>query len=244
MYWVSAISRRVATLCVAVVGSGAIVEAPYSQLVFRAVPGLGSNWDNQGLVDKTVDCPYHGKHANREYQTISGCRNATAPTELAAAPNKAACRHWNEACLVQELMTGILQPNARPLLSRITIGSLQDLGYTVDYSQADEYTVHDLGPGCACRRTLTDMAHGETLALVSSVRSRLSSQEPVPHRRLRPETHQAAVAHGRAVLSRRSQPENRRALLDSHDMVYVGDQVLSVLIRQDDAVYGVVVRRE
>jgi hypothetical protein len=145
-------------------------------------------------------------------------------------------------------MTGILQPNARPLLSRITIGSLQDSGYTVDYSQADDYTVHDLGPGCACnepsRRTLADMAHGDTLALVSSVRSRLSSQEPVPHRRLRPETHQAAVAHGRAVLSRRSQPENRRALLDSHDMVYVGDQVLSVLIRQDDAVYGVVVRRE
>jgi hypothetical protein len=131
-------------------------------------------------------------------------------------------------------MTGILQPNARPLLSRITIASLQDLGYAVDYSQADAYTVDDLGPGCAChepnRRTLADMAHGETLALVSSVRNRPSSQESAPRRRLRPETHQAAMAHGRAILSRRSQPGHSRALLDSHDMVYVGDQVLSVLV--------------
>jgi hypothetical protein len=40
-------------------------------------------------------------------------------------------------------------------ISRITIGGLQDLGYTVDYTKAEAYTGYDLD-ACPCARRLGD----------------------------------------------------------------------------------------
>ena len=48
--------------------------------------------------------------------------------------------HWREAVMANELMTGFVSPGSNPL-SAITIGSLEDIGYQVDYSAADPYTV-------------------------------------------------------------------------------------------------------
>ena len=46
--------------------------------------------------------------------------------------------HWSEATFGTELMTGFT--NGLPgQLSILTIGSLQDLGYTVNYGAADPY---------------------------------------------------------------------------------------------------------
>lgn len=52
---------------------------------------------------------------------------------------------WDNACLRDELMTGFLREGATPILSRITIGSLLDLGYEVDFSEADPFDLFDLG---------------------------------------------------------------------------------------------------
>ena len=63
-----------------------------------------------------------------------------------------------------ELMTPLISGNNQ--LSRITIGSLEDLGYTVDYTKADPYTTADLGtaPGCICNgRSLLDVHRNETV---------------------------------------------------------------------------------
>jgi len=48
--------------------------------------------------------------------------------------------HWRETVMTTELMTGYVAAGASPL-SAITIGSLADLGYTVNYTTADAYAV-------------------------------------------------------------------------------------------------------
>lgn len=49
--------------------------------------------------------------------------------------------HWRESVFGRELMTPSLNANVANPLSRITVGSLQDLGYTVNLATADPYTV-------------------------------------------------------------------------------------------------------
>jgi hypothetical protein len=65
--------------------------------------------------------------------------------------------HWRESVMGRELMTGYISLNSNPL-STITIASLQDLGYTVSYANADPYTVSPLnlrmGPGAGDVRLL------------------------------------------------------------------------------------------
>jgi hypothetical protein len=48
--------------------------------------------------------------------------------------------HWRESILRNELMTGFLNRGSNPL-SRISLGSLQDLGYTVNLGAADTYSL-------------------------------------------------------------------------------------------------------
>ena len=48
--------------------------------------------------------------------------------------------HWRESVLSNELMTGFISAGSNPL-SAVTIGSLEDIGYEVDYTAADPYTV-------------------------------------------------------------------------------------------------------
>ena len=49
--------------------------------------------------------------------------------------------HWRVCVLVNELMTGFLTPGAN-LLSRVTVASLQDLGYEVDEQGGDVYQLN------------------------------------------------------------------------------------------------------
>jgi hypothetical protein len=48
--------------------------------------------------------------------------------------------HWREAVLDNELMTGFIGSGQNPL-SRITIASLADQGYTVDPAAADDFSL-------------------------------------------------------------------------------------------------------
>jgi hypothetical protein len=49
--------------------------------------------------------------------------------------------HWRDGVFDPELMTGFLSAGPNPL-SAITIASLRDLGYTVDPSQADPFSLN------------------------------------------------------------------------------------------------------
>jgi len=49
--------------------------------------------------------------------------------------------HWREAVLGRELMTGFLNRNTANPLSRLSAGSLQDLGYVINLAGADPFSI-------------------------------------------------------------------------------------------------------
>ena len=56
---------------------------------------------------------------------------------------------WDPACFGREFFVPTVSRGAK--ISRVTVGALEDLGYTVDYSGAGSYTYDDLGAWCKCR---------------------------------------------------------------------------------------------
>lgn len=52
--------------------------------------------------------------------------------------------HWDEDCLALEFMTPLLKWNSDQIFSPITMGALEDLGYTVDRSEQDTFELSDL----------------------------------------------------------------------------------------------------
>jgi hypothetical protein len=67
---------------------------------------------------------------------LENCDTASPPTCGAGTFNS----HWREPVFHAELMTGYLQGNVPNPVSRVTIGAMEDLGYTVNYSAAEPYT--------------------------------------------------------------------------------------------------------
>jgi hypothetical protein len=137
------------------------------------------NNNTQGVGTVSI-CPTTGSAAQREYQAISGCS-----TPL---PIETGCVHLDEDCLTAEIMTSDVSGDGSNVFSRITIGWLQDLGYTVNYSPADVFEPSRLGtvPGCRCnqRRRLGDK--GETGAGVraETMTTSASGDVVVPFRSL------------------------------------------------------------
>lgn len=67
-------------------------------------------------------------------------RTGAVPVEGNSAPPGTADAHWRESVFRTELMTGWIDDSTNPM-SRMTIASLADLGYRVDLSKADSYSL-------------------------------------------------------------------------------------------------------
>jgi len=109
------------------------------------VLGLGTLWGTNNLYEKNGQ--YLGDNANREYRNIllnSGAKkingDETVPVEEDGGSGTA-FGHWDENCLQTEIMTGWI--NSENFFSAITVGALADLGYKVDYNQAEAYVIPD-----------------------------------------------------------------------------------------------------
>jgi hypothetical protein len=180
--------------------------------------GIGSLWTTTGVTgSRSSNCPYRGPRANAEFQLLSGCNNRTIPTESDGDPRGGTfCGHWDEECLESELMTGELSRTGTIPLSRLTIATLDDLGYTVDYSSAETFTKSNLNLNCQCTQkrqrrarrrhgSILDMSHGDTHQL--GLRSSSSSSPPPPRqrRRLSDAAYQMALEYGENILSQRAQ---------------------------------------
>ena len=90
-----------------------------------------------GLVKNLMtDNPiYVGRYALAEYRKL--VPGAVGVPLEAGGGGGTRGAHWSEAVFGNELMTGYLSPTMP--LSRITVGALQDLGYSVNYAKADPY---------------------------------------------------------------------------------------------------------
>jgi hypothetical protein len=94
------------------------------------------------LVGAESDEPYFtGSHALSAFELAGGSPVAGVgvPVENSGGEGTRDS-HWREAVLANELMTGFVSAGSNPL-SAITIGSLEDIGYEVDYDAADLYAV-------------------------------------------------------------------------------------------------------
>ena len=105
--------------------------------------GFGTIWDSKGLLlaGGTVNSAFAGTRALQGCVADGGaavCANSV-PVENDMIPGTADA-HWRESIFGPELMTGFVNHGPMPL-SAITVGSLADLGYTVNPLAADPYTV-------------------------------------------------------------------------------------------------------
>ncbi len=103
------------------------------------VLGIGTIWDSLGLVQPFGrELRFIGPTAAAEYNTIFGTRGNFVPVETDGGPGTAGA-HWDEEILINELMTGFINDGTENPISRITIGSLQDIGYEVNLAAGDPY---------------------------------------------------------------------------------------------------------
>jgi subtilisin-like proprotein convertase family protein len=106
------------------------------------VLGLGTLWGDMGYLDGagTVNPTFTGPNAMQEYKALTG---ASSPTPVPVANTGGGGTrdgHWRESVLGNELMTGFVEAVDNPI-SRLTIASLEDLGYMVNYDAADAYVL-------------------------------------------------------------------------------------------------------
>ena len=96
--------------------------------------GIGTIWSQLKLIRgaETTDPVFIGKNAEREYAILWGrSHSIPVPVENSGGPGTRDSG-WRESVFRNELMTGFLNPGPN-VISRITIGALQDMGYTVNY---------------------------------------------------------------------------------------------------------------
>lgn len=105
------------------------------------VVGIGTIWDDLGVI---AGCPtanpvFLGQNAIVEFGELTG--SGSAPVPVANTGGRGTrCGHWRESVFGNELMTGFLNAGSNPI-SRMTIASLEDLGYEVNYAAAEPYSL-------------------------------------------------------------------------------------------------------
>ena len=123
------------------------------------VLGFGTVWDLQGLLaDPSIppdpappnpgaDPHFTGAQARAAFDLAGGTAytGGTVPVDNSLGDDGmpmpgTADSHWRESEFGNELMTGFVGAGQNPL-SRITIASLADQGYTVDLATADAYSL-------------------------------------------------------------------------------------------------------
>lgn len=105
------------------------------------------------------------------------------------------------------------------VLSKLTIGTLADMGYSVDYSQAEPFDLS--GPCCSSQRFLRGAS------------DRIGSSR----RRLTPENEAMAMSYGKAELQKMRELQNELARLPSTTLGIIGS--ITVYVQQDGHVIDV-----
>jgi hypothetical protein len=101
--------------------------------------GIGTLWDIFGLLrgGGTDNPTFLGRQARLEYRALGGRGRVPVENTGGAGTRDG---HWRESVFDNELMTGFLNDGFNPL-SRLTIASLADLGYSVALGAADDYAL-------------------------------------------------------------------------------------------------------
>lgn len=107
------------------------------------VLGFGTTWTQRNVISGIggVDPIFTGANANASFQANGG---NTYPGNPIPVENTGGLgtrdSHWRETVFKNELMTGTLNPGSTPL-SAITANQFADIGYAVNPSVADPFTI-------------------------------------------------------------------------------------------------------
>lgn len=108
------------------------------------VIGVGTIWALKGKLSGagTANPRFTGAAAKAEFGKLTAAGAAEVPVENTGG---AGTRdgHWRETVFRTELMSGFIASPNNPL-SRMTVASLRDLGYTVDLAKAEPYLLPNL----------------------------------------------------------------------------------------------------
>jgi hypothetical protein len=120
------------------------------------VLGFGGLWSQDPLDflqspslpnDPGADTHFNGPNAVAAFDDLPGgpwipptSATSRVPVENTEGDFGERDNHWRESTFVSELMTPFISPVSNPL-STVTIESLRDLGYEVDITQADPYSL-------------------------------------------------------------------------------------------------------
>jgi hypothetical protein len=144
------------------------------------VLGIGTLWQRFGLVTGigSNDPQYIGARGLAAYQRLvgTGPMPTGVPVENTGGEGTAGS-HWRESVFDAELMTGTVElpPVVMPI-SELTIGSLEDLDYVVNYLFADPYRLPRPGVNSP---TAASQSANIALALTAA----LDQQRPKPVQR-------------------------------------------------------------
>ncbi len=102
------------------------------------VLGIGTLWSHLGLLSGggTSNPLFTGAQATAAYNRIFSTNAAGVPVENSGGAGTRDA-HWRESVMPYEIMTGYL--SQRNKITEITVGSLADMGYSVNIGAADLY---------------------------------------------------------------------------------------------------------
>lgn len=106
------------------------------------VVGVGTVWRRKGVLAGagTNDPFFTGGRTRTAFHDLGGAGNQVPVENTGGGGTRDS--HWRERTFGTELCTGWVSPAGTPSpLSRLTIASLEDLGYEVDYSAAEPYSL-------------------------------------------------------------------------------------------------------
>lgn len=112
------------------------------------VMGFGTVWNSKSMLSSGISGPlFIGSEARLSCVNYHGggslCSSGVPVESCVGIPGCGAgtqLSHWREPLFNSELMTGYLNSGRNPL-SRMSIQSLSDIGYTVDASLGEDYSV-------------------------------------------------------------------------------------------------------
>jgi hypothetical protein len=110
------------------------------------VLGFGTIWSDLGLLANPslqggTDPHFTGAKATIAFDAVGGAgySGLKVPVEKTGGAGTADS-HWRESVFANELMTGFVDAGVNPL-SRVTVASFGDMGYTVNLAGADPFTL-------------------------------------------------------------------------------------------------------
>jgi hypothetical protein len=109
------------------------------------VLGIGTLWNRKSLLRRagTSNPTFTGTNAKREYRALRGGGTLRAVPVENTGGQGTRDAHWRESIFRNELMSGFIDQAGNPI-SRMTVASLQDLGYVVDLNAAEPYALPNL----------------------------------------------------------------------------------------------------